>query len=129
MHPFDFTTGAFKFGDTPADVYRTFNTGLNGTPMPSFYDTILYPREAFADLNAWKTQDNGKAMFSDDDLRELQAYVASLPTSADLEKMSDADKQAFSDKRRWALVYYALSLASERNNAPVPTRAGFSAAR
>jgi cytochrome c oxidase cbb3-type subunit 2 len=129
IHPFDFTTGAFKFGDTPADVYRTFNTGLNGTPMPSFYDTILYPREAFPDLNAWKTQANGKAIFSDDDLRELQAYLASLPTSADLEKMSDADKQAFSDKRRWALVYYALSLASERNNAPVPTRAGFSAAR
>ena len=68
-------------------------------------------------------------MFSDDDLRELQAYVGSLPTSADLEKMSDADKQAFSDKRRWALVYYALSLASERNTVPVPTRAGFSAGR
>ena len=65
IHPFDFTTGAFKFGDTPADVYRTFNTGLNGTPMPSFYDTILYPREAFPDLNAWKTQVNGKAMFSE----------------------------------------------------------------
>ena len=30
-------------------MFRTFNTGLNGTPMPSFYDTILYPREAFPD--------------------------------------------------------------------------------
>ncbi len=51
-------------------------------------------------------------------LQELQAYVASLPTSADLEKMSDADKQAFSDRRRWALVYYSLSLASEREQHP-----------
>src|SRR6202171_2020586 len=129
IHPFDFTSGAFKFGDTPADVYRTFNTGLNGTPMPSFYDTILYPREAFPDLNAWKTQINGKGMFTGDDLQELQAYIASLPTSADLGKMSDADKQVFSDRRRWALVYYSLSLATERDKTPVPTRGGFSAAR
>jgi hypothetical protein len=97
--------------------------------MPSFYDTILYPREAFPDLNAWKTQVNGKPMFSDDDLSELQAYIASLPTSADMAKMSDADRQAFSDRRRWALVYYSLSLATERGKTPVPTRAGFTVAR
>lgn len=129
IRPFDFTTGAFKFGDSPADVFRTFNTGLNGTPMPSFYDTILYPREAFPDLNAWKTQLKGKPMFSEEDLSELQKYVAGLPAAADFDKMSDADKQAFADKRRWALVYYALSLATERGKPPVPTRAGFSAAR
>jgi cytochrome c oxidase cbb3-type subunit 2 len=129
IRPFDFTTGAFKFGDSPADVFRTFNTGLNGTPMPSFYDTILYPREAFPDLNPWKTQVNGKAMFTEEDLSELQKYVSSLPTSADFEKMSEADKLAFADKRRWALVYYALSLATERGKPPVPSRAGFSAAR
>ena len=129
IRPFDFSTGAFKFGDSPADVYRTFNTGLNGTPMPSFYDTIMYPREAFPDLNAWKTQGKGQAMFTESDLSELQKYVDGLPTTADLEKMSDADKQAFADKRRWALVYYALSLATERGNPPVPSRAGFAAAR
>lgn len=129
IRPFDFSTGAFKFGDSPADVYRTFNTGLNGTPMPSFYDTILYPREAFPDLNAWKTQVKGKPMFSEEDLNELQKYVAGLPAAADLDKMSDADKQAFADRRRWALVYYALSLATGRGKPPVPSRAGFSAAR
>jgi cytochrome c oxidase cbb3-type subunit I/II len=129
IRPFDFTTGAFKFGDSPADVFRTFNTGLNGTPMPSFYDTILYPREAFPDLNAWKTQVKGKPMFSDEDLNELQKYVAGLPASADFGKMSDADKQAFADKRRWALVYYSLSLATERGKPPLPSRAGFSASR
>ena len=129
IRPFDFSTGAFKFGDSPADVYRTFNTGLNGAPMPSFYDTILYPREAFPDLNAWKTQVKGKPMFSEEDLNELQKYVAGLPAAADLDKMSDADKQAFADRRRWALVYYALSLATDRGKPPVPSRAGFSAAR
>src|ERR1700738_1637613 len=97
--------------------------------MPSFYDTILYPREAFPDLNAWKTQINGKGMFSDDDLKELQSYVDSLPTSADIEKMSEADRQAFSDRRRWALVYYSLSLATERGKTPVPTPGGFTVVR
>jgi len=129
IRPFDFTTGAFKFGDSPADVFRTFNTGLNGTPMPSFYDTILYPREAFPDLNAWKTLVKGKPVFSEEDLNELQKYVAGLPASADFDKMSEADKQAFADKRRWALVYYSLSLATERGKPPLPSRGGFSAAR
>ena len=129
IRPFDFSSGAFKFGDSPADVFRTFNTGLNGTPMPSFYDTILYPREAFADLSAWKTEVGGKPLFGEEDLSELQKYVAGLPTSGDIDKMSDADKQVFADKRRWALVYYALSLATERGKPPEPSRAGFSAAR
>ena len=129
IRPFDFTTGAFKFGDSPADVFRTFNTGLNGTPMPSFYDTILYPREAFPDLNAWKTLVKGKPVFSEEDLNELQKYMAGLPASADFDKMSEADKQAFADKRRWALVYYSLSLATERGKPPLPSRGGFSAAR
>jgi hypothetical protein len=97
--------------------------------MPSFYDTILYPREAFPDLNAWKAQVDGKPMFSEADLGELQTYVASLPTSAEIQNMSDADRQAFSDRRRWALVYYSLSLATERNPTPIPTTAGFTVAR
>lgn len=36
IKPFDFTTGKFKGGNTPQDVYLRFTTGLNGTPMPSF---------------------------------------------------------------------------------------------
>jgi cytochrome c oxidase cbb3-type subunit 2 len=38
--PANFTTGIFKAGPRPADIYRTFMTGLNGTPMPSYFDTI-----------------------------------------------------------------------------------------
>ncbi|CAG1771622.1 hypothetical protein BAC3_01951 [uncultured bacterium] len=36
IKPFDFTTGKFKGGSTPQEVYLRFTTGLNGTPMPSF---------------------------------------------------------------------------------------------
>ena len=128
IRPFDFSTGNFKFGDSPADVYRTFNTGLNGTPMPSFYDTILYPKEAFPDMTPWQQPGTAGRMFDDAEVKELSDYVSGLPTGADLGKMSDADRKALADRRRWALVYYALSLAKDSGQAPVPTTAGFPAA-
>lgn len=43
QHPFNFSKGALKSGSSPADVYRTFMTGLNGTAMPSYYDIFAAP--------------------------------------------------------------------------------------
>jgi len=43
---YDLTRGRLKCGDAPADIYRVFMTGLNGTPMPSFADS-LSPDEAW----------------------------------------------------------------------------------
>jgi cytochrome c oxidase cbb3-type subunit I/II len=40
IRPADFTRGELKGGATVADVYRTMTTGLDGTPMPSFADTM-----------------------------------------------------------------------------------------
>ncbi len=36
LPPADFTTGVFKAGRTPEDLYRTVLVGVPGTPMPSF---------------------------------------------------------------------------------------------
>lgn len=38
--PFDFTSGPLKGGSSPEMVYRTFMTGLDGTPMPSYQDAL-----------------------------------------------------------------------------------------
>jgi len=38
--PANLTTGQFKSGPSPKDIYRTMSTGLSGTPMPSFSDSI-----------------------------------------------------------------------------------------
>jgi mono/diheme cytochrome c family protein len=38
--PYDLTLGHIKCGNTGQDIYRVFITGLNGTPMPSFTDSI-----------------------------------------------------------------------------------------
>jgi cytochrome c oxidase cbb3-type subunit 2 len=38
--PYDLTKGHVKCGDTPTDIYRVFMTGLSGTPMPAFADSM-----------------------------------------------------------------------------------------
>ena len=38
--PANLTTGQFKSGPYVTDIFRTMTTGLSGTPMPSFGDTV-----------------------------------------------------------------------------------------
>jgi cytochrome c oxidase cbb3-type subunit 2 len=41
IEPADLTMAVkYKCGDTPRDIYRVFMTGLNGTPMPTFFGQI-----------------------------------------------------------------------------------------
>jgi mono/diheme cytochrome c family protein len=44
--PYDLTEGHIKCGDSGPNIYRVFIGGLNGTPMPSFADSIS-PAEAW----------------------------------------------------------------------------------
>jgi cytochrome c oxidase cbb3-type subunit 2 len=38
--PRDLRTGIFRSGRTPSDLYRTLVTGLDGSPMPAYEDTL-----------------------------------------------------------------------------------------
>ncbi len=38
--PADFTRGQFKGGSSVQDVFRTMSLGLDGTPMPSYADSM-----------------------------------------------------------------------------------------
>jgi cytochrome c oxidase cbb3-type subunit 2 len=41
IRPFDFTDGThFKCGETARDLFKDLTTGLDGTPMPSFADSM-----------------------------------------------------------------------------------------
>src|SRR6267142_2119414 len=40
IRPVDFSRGQLKAGASVTDVYRTMTTGLDGTPMPSFADSM-----------------------------------------------------------------------------------------
>lgn len=43
----DFTNGIYKSGGRPEDLYRTFLTGMAGTPMPSFAEAIKNEEQAW----------------------------------------------------------------------------------
>jgi cytochrome c oxidase cbb3-type subunit 2 len=40
IRPTDLTLGQFKSGPTVEDIFRTMTTGLTGTPMPSYRDSL-----------------------------------------------------------------------------------------
>lgn len=40
IRPRDLTMGTFRAGESPADLYRSIATGINGTPMPSYEGTF-----------------------------------------------------------------------------------------
>ena len=40
VRPADLTSGQFKSGAGVEDIFRTMSTGLSGTPMPSFRDSL-----------------------------------------------------------------------------------------
>lgn len=47
IRPYNFASGSrFKCGETNADLYKIFMTGVDGTPMPSFADN-LKPEDAW----------------------------------------------------------------------------------
>jgi DMSO reductase family type II enzyme heme b subunit len=49
IRPVNFTKGwRFRAGDRIEDIYRTFTTGFNGTPMPSFADAIPEAEDRWA---------------------------------------------------------------------------------
>lgn len=105
IKPFDFTTGKYKSGSTAVDIYRTINTGLNGTPMPAYREDFLFPKEAFEDLA------NLQEVYSSAEIEELQEYAGSVPTEEEIEAMTDEQREALAEQRRWSLVYYLQSLS------------------
>jgi cytochrome c oxidase cbb3-type subunit I/II len=76
MRPANLTSGQFKSGPAVEDIFRTISTGLSGTPMPSFKDSL-------ADGDRWA----------------LAYYILSLsafkdPLTGEPLKISDATKKA-----------------------------------
>jgi cytochrome c oxidase cbb3-type subunit I/II len=67
IRPADFTRGQFKGGSTVRDLFRTMSLGLDGTPMPSFGDSMS-EEERWAisyfvlSLSAWKDPLTGETL-------------------------------------------------------------------
>jgi cytochrome c oxidase cbb3-type subunit 2 len=74
IRPANLTTGQFKSGADVKDIFRTVTTGLSGTPMPSFGDTVSEAdRWALAyyvlSLSAYKDPLSGAPLYLADDQR------------------------------------------------------------
>ncbi|MFQ5640654.1 MAG: c-type cytochrome [bacterium] len=109
IKPFNFTKGNYKSGSDPKNIYTTLNTGLNGTPMPSFAGALLFGSDTFEDISYY-----AKA-FSPIEIAVLQTYLSNQPSSEEIESMSDEDKQALSNRRSWSLVHYVKSFARKKS--------------
>jgi len=81
VRPADLTSGQFKSGPSVQDIFRTMSTGLSGTPMPSYRDSL-----------------------SEQDRWALAYYVLSLsafkdPLTGESLKISDADRKSLDDPK------------------------------
>lgn len=103
--PWDLTRHRYKSGNDPKSLYRTFSTGLNGTPMPAYaLDGFLVGGDAAVDPAKYREA------YRDGDIAQLKAWLEGQPSTAALEKLSEAEKQALGERRKWALVHYIRSL-------------------
>jgi mono/diheme cytochrome c family protein len=105
IEAYDFSQGRFRSGGSPRDIFRTFTTGVNGTPMPSFNDALLVGRDAFTDLTRYRE------VVSAAEVREMERFVARLPTTDEIWGVSDEERETWSAQLRWDLVAYVLSLS------------------
>jgi cytochrome c oxidase cbb3-type subunit I/II len=88
IRPADLTTGQFKSGADAEDIFRTMTTGLSGTPMPS-YEQSLPEADRWAlsyyvlSLSAFKDPLTGEQLpISPADRQTLNDPALQAPTSA-----------------------------------------------
>jgi cytochrome c oxidase cbb3-type subunit 2 len=104
IKPHNFSSGVWKGGGRVEDVYRSFATGLNGTPMPSSYYMFYFAQE---DID---TFDPYKEIYDSAEVEALRLYVKALPTRDSLARLSPEAEQNLFEERRWQLAYYVFSL-------------------
>lgn len=108
--PWNLTSPRYKAGNDPQSLYRTFSTGLNGTPMPAYaLDGFLIAGDAAVDPAKYAEA------YGAGDVERLQAWLRTQPREADLHRMDEAGRQALGERRKWALVHYIRSLIRKPN--------------
>lgn len=100
--PHDFVAiSDFKCGNRDLDLFRTIQTGMSGTRMPSFVPALVFPSDGFGPT-ALETLGTRAA--------EASAYLGRQPTAVQLAAMTGPQTRDLLNRRTWALVYYLRSL-------------------
>ncbi|MFQ5603971.1 MAG: c-type cytochrome [bacterium] len=107
IKPFNFTIGNYKGGNDHRSVFKTFTTGLNGTPMPSYSETFLFGGDSIEDFN------NYLEVYSKNEVDELKAYLTKQPTEEQIGNMTEEQMKELIDRRSWSLVHYVKSLSKK----------------
>jgi hypothetical protein len=104
IRPPDFRYAPLKRGREPEAIVRTLLTGLNGTPMPSYGDAMIFAREDVSDLSLLGGRLPRTA------IDELHDFVRTVPTQAEVAALGERGQQELRDRRLEALAHYVLSL-------------------
>lgn len=105
IQAYDFTGGTFRSGGRPIDVFRTFTTGVNGTPMPAYEEALLVGRDAFSDLRPLRPALGATGAV------KLRAWLAAMPTTEAIAALPPNEQARRSSRLRWDLVAFVMSLA------------------
>jgi cytochrome c oxidase cbb3-type subunit 2 len=108
--PWNLTEADYKAGNDPASLYRTFTTGLNGTPMPAFaLDGFLIGGDVSIDPAKYAEAYGAK------DIDALRQWLKTQPKDAALRRMTPEERTSLGESRKWALVHYIRSLVKRPN--------------
>ena len=97
-----------KGGRTAEAVARTLLTGLNGAPMPSYAEALLFAREDVSDLSSFADT------LRQAELDELARVVSTCATRTELDALDERGRTALRDQRLAALAHYVISLDRRR---------------
>ena len=114
--PADLTSGQFKSGPNVEDIFRTMTTGLSGTPMPSYRDSLpeedrwalsyyVLALSAFKDpltLQPLAIAEADRAALNDLSLKADTPAGAYVPRAASAEKTSQLNRHGIVDARQTA---------------------------
>jgi len=104
----DFRHDPLKGGREPADLARSILTGLNGSPMPSYGDALVFAREDYPDPPTLDER------IPPDAAAEAVAYVRAAPPREALESLGAEGRTALRDARLQSLAHYLVSLDERR---------------
>jgi cytochrome c oxidase cbb3-type subunit 2 len=103
---YDFTRQTMRAGNRSIDIYRTYASGVNGTPMPSYDEGIIVGRDGYEDLSTFEP------VMSAEGMRELRRFVGEMPLTEELWALPDEERRGWAVERRWELVAYVESLST-----------------
>ena len=103
----DFLYDPLKGGRSAEAIVRALRTGLNGAPMPSYDDAVLFAREQIDPAAVPGGLDA-------DERAAFEALARVAPTLAELQRLDDGGRSELRDRRLAAVAHYVLSLERRR---------------